>query len=838
MKTVYSDLRTVARIMSGHGAVQKFNGAAPAVDRSVRWVKEAKFQSALEMLNFGLSNGKFTPAVRDEQVEQCVEVMVGELGFKVPEVPQQSASANRVSEKRAREKNDENEDEEQADADLFEDAEEDEELKRRMDAFFMAKVPGYAPAAGEGEASVFALREMPCAKLRKQIVADPVSGEMKSGAVPRLPKNQFRAQNMKMVESFDDEKEWKHFVNYISWIVSLDYRYTWADLYDFATRYLFLETIGEASRRLLDDKGSRGGKGTRDHRDKGGKGKGEQKDGVCDFFQLARGCQKAKFMAIITAVGVSLASYRVPKAEHQQYMRDAEAVGAVVSPLTERADRWAQAAWGLPGAEAVVQGVATGFAWQRAEPAEFFQVENYVPPQHEEKVALKLQEEEDAGRMVRTDAGSVPGISALGIVLRVVDGKVKERIVHELSRPVGLSVNDTSNMEEACQQGFEVLIELVEYLGFEVAPEKVESPQQDMVFLQSNQSGLRIVAMSIDEYRVQRQAMMWLAKMLEAYNGQAVVLNRRPVVRDFFAVDAAGEEAVDGGMGGFFGGRWFAVKWEEVKQWKRGAPKDLDDWMIKDWLWDKVRVLGPFAVDACRDEVGANSRCFRCSKEDSCLLRQWRGLNVYCNPPFSLLFEILTHFLKEKRAAPNTTSAVFVLPFWPTERFWLELVVPAIDAGLFVVLEYIPEDSDVFTSPNGVRGLRKGCGFTRWPVVLVACPVTGPKGKAWKRIGQKLTEEGVKTLIQRIGLDPKRYSGHSFRRAGGTVAFHLGVDHLLIKLQGDWVSDAYQKYEQVTEARRLELPKRLAVRMRQVECKWLSSKKSKSASKPLRRLGS
>ncbi|KAK3288767.1 hypothetical protein CYMTET_3769 [Cymbomonas tetramitiformis] len=712
MKTVYSDLRTVARIMSGHGAVQKFNGAAPAVDRSVRWVKEAKFQSALEMLNFGLSNGKFTPAVRDEQVEQCVEVMVGELGFKVPEVPQQSASANRVSEKRAREKNDENEDEEQADADLFEDAEEDEELKRRMDAFFMAKVPGYAPAAGEGEASVFALREMPCAKLRKQIVADPVSGEMKSGAVPRLPKNQFRAQNMKMVESFDDEKEWKHFVNYISWIVSLDYRYTWADLYDFATRLA----------------------------------RGCQKGKDCGFIQA---CRNSKFMAIITAVGVSLASYRVPKAEHQQYMRDAEAVGAVVSPLTERADRWAQAAWGLPGAEAVVQGVATGFAWQRAEPAEFFQVENYVPPQHEEKVALKLQEEEDAGRMVRTDAGSVPGISALGIVLRVVDGKVKERIVHELSRPkrgfprVVVYLDDfilIANMEEACQQGFEVLIELVEYLGFEVAPEKVESPQQDMVFLQSNQSGLRIVAMSIDEYR----AMMWLAKMLEAYNGQAVVLNRRPVVRDFFAVDAAGEEAVDGGMGGFFGGRWFAVKWEEVKQWKRGAPKDLDDWMIKDWLWDKVRVLGPFAVDACRDEVGANSRCFRCSKEDSCLLRQWRGLNVYCNPPFSLLFEILTHFLKEKRAAPNTTSAVFNLPFWPTERFWLELVVPAIDAGLFVVLEYIPEDSDVFTSPNGVRGLRKGCGFTRWPVVLVACPVTGPKGKAWKRIGQKLTEEGGK----------------------------------------------------------------------------------------------
>ncbi|KAK3280563.1 hypothetical protein CYMTET_11608 [Cymbomonas tetramitiformis] len=76
----------------------------------------------------------------------------------------------------------------------------------------------------------------------------------------------------------------------------------------------------------------------------------------------------------------------------------------------------------------------------------------------------------------------------------------------------------------------------------------------------------------------------------------------------------------------------------------------------------------------------------------------------------------------------------------------------------------------------------------------------------------------VKKLIRKIGLDPSQYSGHSFRRGGATMAFNLGVDHLLIKLQGDWVSNAYQRYEQLTEARRLELPKRLAARMKQVEC--------------------
>ncbi|KAK3258293.1 hypothetical protein CYMTET_32656 [Cymbomonas tetramitiformis] len=542
MKSVCSDLRVVTRILAMGRSWTRSATRWHQLYRCVRFFEAADLQSAVEVLNFGLAPGGFTPAVWDgrgkvtekailkppsrerlafvaalvEAAEQCVEALVARLGFKLPEVPQQSTSEYRTSDKRAREDNDENEEEEQAEDALFEEVEEvatgpkpvsqkgkggagispedlarDEELKRRMDAFLMQKVPGYAPATGKGEASVFAQRKMPCAKLRKQIVADPVPGEMKSVAVPQLPKDQFRAQNMKMVECFEDETERKHFLNYISWFVSLDNRYAWADLHEFDTQvrddfiagrlkswdpiqlgfrfqYSFLETLGEASRRLLDDKGSRGGKG-----ETARTGKARKPERTWS----------AKFLAMFTAVGVSLASYGVPEAEHQHYMRDVEAVGAVVSPLTERADRWAQAAWGLPGAEAVVRGVATGFAWQQAEPTEFFRVENYVPPQHEEKVALKLQEEADAGRMQRGFPGVVVYLDDFILI---------------------------ADTEEACQQGFEILIELVEYLGFEVAPEKVESPRQDIVFLgvrlQSNQAGLGVVAMSIDESRVQRVA--------------------------------------------------------------------------------------------------------------------------------------------------------------------------------------------------------------------------------------------------------------------------------------------------------------------------------------------
>ncbi|KAK3262252.1 hypothetical protein CYMTET_28882 [Cymbomonas tetramitiformis] len=488
---------------------------------------------------------------------------------------------------------------------------------------------------------------------------------------------------------------------------------------------------------------------------------------------------------MFTAVEVSLASYGVLEADRMQYQREVEAVGARVSPLTERVERWAQAAWGLPGAEEVVRGVATRFRWQQEQPAEFFQVENYVPPEHQEKVQRKLLEEEDAGRM-----------------------------------------------------GFDLLLELVEYLGFEVAQEKIEGPWQDIVFL-GRAKRMRRVFDRVPE--ALGKDLTWLARMLETNNGQAVVLNMRPVVRDFFAVDVAGEEAVDGGMGGFFGGRWFYVRWEDVRNWKvlpfshinylelfvifwalklwghllrgckivlwsdneaarlmtenlwgkatcvpllkeivllsvkhdlrivtkrisskanglvdalskseirrffellkgwsrREAQRDLDDWMVKDWLWERARQFGPFVVDACCDEVGANSRSFRWwSKEDSCLGKQWRGLNVYCNPLFSLLWEILVHFLSEKRVAPRTTSVVFVLPFWPTERFWEEIVLPALGCGLFAVVEFIPEGSDVFSSPNGVRDGRENCGPTRWPVVLVHCPAQTPMGRAWLKIGR------------------------------------------------------------------------------------------------------
>ena len=70
--------------------------------------------------------------------------------------------------------------------------------------------------------------------------------------------------------------------------------------------------------------------------------------------------------------------------------------------------------------------------------------------------------------------------------------------------------------------------------------------------------------------------------------------------------------------------------------------------------------------------------------------------------------------------------------------------------------------------------------------------------------------KAFKRLVKMSGLDWTKFSGHSFRRGGATYCFNLGVSPELIKLLGDWKSDAYLLYDQTTDQRRLELPRAMA----------------------------
>lgn len=53
--------------------------------------------------------------------------------------------------------------------------------------------------------------------------------------------------------------------------------------------------------------------------------------------------------------------------------------------------------------------------------------------------------------------------------------------------------------------------------------------------------------------------------------------------------------------------------------------------------------------------------------------------------------------------------------------------------------------------------------------------------------------------IQAIGAHPSAFSPHSFRRGGATFAFDCGLPAEFIKLQGDWRSDAYLVYLELTD---------------------------------------
>jgi hypothetical protein len=68
----------------------------------------------------------------------------------------------------------------------------------------------------------------------------------------------------------------------------------------------------------------------------------------------------------------------------------------------------------------------------------------------------------------------------------------------------------------------------------------------------------------------------------------------------------------------------------------------------------------------------------------------------------------------------------------------------------------------------------------------------------------------LKELISLIGLDPNAFSGHSFGRGAATLVFSLTGNHELIMGLGDWRSNAYLGYRQISDQSRCVLPRLMA----------------------------
>ncbi|XP_006825931.1 integrase/recombinase xerD homolog [Saccoglossus kowalevskii] len=57
----------------------------------------------------------------------------------------------------------------------------------------------------------------------------------------------------------------------------------------------------------------------------------------------------------------------------------------------------------------------------------------------------------------------------------------------------------------------------------------------------------------------------------------------------------------------------------------------------------------------------------------------------------------------------------------------------------------------------------------------------------------------LRSLLNIIGVDARKYSGHSFRIGAATTAAHVGVQDHLIKSLGRWSSDSYNRYIHVSD---------------------------------------
>ena len=55
----------------------------------------------------------------------------------------------------------------------------------------------------------------------------------------------------------------------------------------------------------------------------------------------------------------------------------------------------------------------------------------------------------------------------------------------------------------------------------------------------------------------------------------------------------------------------------------------------------------------------------------------------------------------------------------------------------------------------------------------------------------------LKVLLVKIGLNPKDWTGHSFRRGGASLLYRLGIDPLTIQSCGDWSTDTFLRYIEV-----------------------------------------
>ena len=100
--------------------------------------------------------------------------------------------------------------------------------------------------------------------------------------------------------------------------------------------------------------------------------------------------------------------------------------------------------------------------------------------------------------------------------------------------------------------------------------------------------------------------------------------------------------------------------------------------------------------------------------------------------------------------------------------------------------------NSLFCPSTALLGLCLTCPSQEGPAPLFryienGTPVALTQAKFVSKLRQSLAD---------LGFPADQYSGHSFRRGGAQFALQCGLPVELIKLQGDWNSNAHERYLQ------------------------------------------
>jgi len=150
--------------------------------------------------------------------------------------------------------------------------------------------------------------------------------------------------------------------------------------------------------------------------------------------------------------------------------------------------------------------------------------------------------------------------------------------------------------------------------------------------------------------------------------------------------------------------------------------RDVNDYMLRDAYYQTLESeYGPFTAELAADPKGLNARNqLYFSVENPAQAADLRGHTCYCNGPFlgPDYAAIIRNYKHCKAQAPYTTSAVFVVPDWPTADFWPLL------HGMKLV-RYYPRGTSLFTgAPVPGSTTRTKVGPVRWPVCVLWDPPT------------------------------------------------------------------------------------------------------------------